>query len=123
MVRPDPRGGPWLACTDKICVSQRLTSLVFPVATHPSTPDRAQFDAWRRTLPQPLANQAHFEVAGDKLRVAIPLPASVAVSEPYLFPETDGPVDYEAKQAFSRSGDTLIAELQRKGSVQAQFSG
>ena len=32
---------------------------------------------------------AHFDVAGGKLRVAIPLPASVAVGKPYLFPITD----------------------------------
>jgi hypothetical protein len=50
----------------------------------------------------------------DKLRVAIPLPASVDVGTPYLFPITDGPVDYEGKQAFRRSGDTLVAELPRK---------
>src|SRR4029079_13272254 len=53
-------------------------------------------------------------VAGDKLRVAIPLPASVKVEKPYLFAEADGIIDYDAKQEFSRSGDVLIAELARK---------
>jgi DsbC/DsbD-like thiol-disulfide interchange protein/cytochrome c biogenesis protein CcdA len=112
----------WLACTDKICVpEQGELSLELPVGT--GTPNRAQFDAWRRALPQPLASAAHFEVAGSKLRVAIPLPASVSLGEPYLFPATDGPVDYEAKQRFSRSGDTLIAELQRKGAAPKEFAG
>src|SRR6185369_15699000 len=112
----------WLACTDKICVpEQGELSLDLPVGT--GTPQRAQFDAWRQALPQPLASAGRFAVAGDTLRVAIPLPASVDVREPYLFPITDGPVDYEARQQFRRSGDTLIAELKRKGAAPAEFAG
>jgi len=112
----------WLACTDKVCVpEQGELSLDLPVGT--GTPNRAQFDAWRQALPQPIPTQGHFEAAGNKLRVAIPLPASVKVGEAYLFPLTDGPVDYDAKQDFRRSGDLLIAELQRKADVPRQFSG
>jgi DsbC/DsbD-like thiol-disulfide interchange protein/cytochrome c biogenesis protein CcdA len=112
----------WLACTDKICVpEQGELSLDLPVGA--GTPNRARFDAWRQALPQPLANLGHFEMRGDTLRVAIPLPASVKVEEPYLFPVTDGPINYEAKQKFERSGDTLIAELQRKGDVPGEFAG
>jgi DsbC/DsbD-like thiol-disulfide interchange protein/cytochrome c biogenesis protein CcdA len=118
-IRADAR---WLACTDKICVpEQGELSLDLPAGT--GTPNRARFDGWRQALPQPLASNAHFAIAGDKLRVAIPLPASVEVGEPYLFPATDGPVDYEAEQQFSRSGDTLIAELERKGAAPKQFAG
>src|SRR4051812_15546751 len=44
----------WLACTDKVCVpEQGELSLDLPVGT--GTPNRPQFDAWRRLLPQPLA--------------------------------------------------------------------
>ena len=112
----------WLACTEKICVpEQGELSLDLPVGR--GTPNRAEFDDWRRALPQPLASVGRFEAVGKKLRVAIPLPASVKVDEPYLFPVTDGPVDYEAKQRFERSGDTLIAELQRKGDVSREFAG
>ncbi len=112
----------WLACTDKICVpEQGELALDLPVGT--GTPERAQFDAWRQALPRPLASLGHFAVAGDKLRVAVPLPADVELHEPYLFPITDGPVDYEAPQTFRRSGDTLIAELKRKGSVPKVFEG
>jgi DsbC/DsbD-like thiol-disulfide interchange protein/cytochrome c biogenesis protein CcdA len=112
----------WLACTDKICVpEQGQLSLDLPVGS--GTPNRTQFDAWRQTLPQPIPTAGTFEVAGNTLRVAIPLPASVALDKPYLFPITDGPVDYEAKQSFRRSGDLLIAELQRKGPVPSEFSG
>ena len=110
----------WLACTDKICVPGRgELSLDLPVGT--GTPNRAEFDEWRRALPQPLASLGHFETRGNRLRVAIPLPASVKVDHPYLFPAVDGPVDYDAKQDFRRSGDVLIAELQRKGPAPGVF--
>jgi DsbC/DsbD-like thiol-disulfide interchange protein/cytochrome c biogenesis protein CcdA len=112
----------WLACTDKICVpEQGELALDVPVGT--GTPQRAQFDAWRQALPQPLASTGKFAADGNTLRVAIPLPASVPVTDPYVFPLADGPVDYEAKQVFRRSGDTLIAELKRKGAAPAEFSG
>ena len=39
------------------------------------------------------------------------------------FRPIDGPVDYAAPQRFRRSGDTLIAELQRKRGEPAEFSG
>jgi DsbC/DsbD-like thiol-disulfide interchange protein/cytochrome c biogenesis protein CcdA len=112
----------WLACTDKICVPEQGTlSLDLPVGS--GTPNRAQFDEWRKALPRPLASVGRFAVAGDKLRVAIPLPASVSIGSPYVFPAIDGPVDYGAKQSFEQVGDTLIAELQRKGSAPARFTG
>jgi DsbC/DsbD-like thiol-disulfide interchange protein/cytochrome c biogenesis protein CcdA len=117
LIRADAR---WLACTDKICVpEQGELSLDLPVGT--GTPERAQFDAWRQKLPQPLASIGHFEASGNKLRVAIPLPASVKVDKPYLFPMVDGLVDYDSKQDFSRSGDFLIAELVRRGSMPRKF--
>ncbi len=112
----------WLACTDKICVpEQGEFSLNLPVGS--GTPQRAQFDEWRRMLPRPIVGAGHFAIAGGMLRVAVPLPADVAVDEPYLFPITDGPVDYAAKQRFRRSGDWLIAELQRKGPAPQELAG
>jgi thiol:disulfide interchange protein len=118
-IRADAR---WLACTDKICVpEQGQLSLDLPVGS--GTPRRAQFDEWREALPRPLAAVGHFALQSGKLRVAIPLPANVTVHEPYVFPITDNAVDYEAKQAFFRSGDTLVAELQPKGAAPRQFEG
>jgi DsbC/DsbD-like thiol-disulfide interchange protein/cytochrome c biogenesis protein CcdA len=112
----------WLACTDKICVpEQGELALDLPVAQ--GTPNRAQFDQWRRALPRPLATVAHFQAAPGALRVAIPIPESVALGQPYLFPITDGPVDYQARQTFRRAGDWLVAELQRKGPVGPRFDG
>jgi thiol:disulfide interchange protein len=112
----------WLACTDRICVpEQGELSLDLPVGS--GTPQRAQFDQWRKLLPQPLATLGHFGATGNALRVGIPLPASIAVGKPYLYPVQDGVVDYDAPQKFSRSGDTLIAELARKDGVPGQFTG
>jgi hypothetical protein len=112
----------WLACTDKICVpEQGVLSIDLPVGS--GTPRQAQFDQWRRALPRPLAAVGHFAAAGGQLRVAIPLPASVKVERPYVFPATDGVVDYDAKQEFRRVGDTLVAELVAKGATPSQFHG
>jgi DsbC/DsbD-like thiol-disulfide interchange protein/cytochrome c biogenesis protein CcdA len=113
----------WLACTDKICVpEQGELSLDLPVGTD-EPENRAQFDQWRQALPRPLATQARFEIAGDKLEVAIPLPSEVEVDKPYFFPATDGPVDYAGKQHFRRVGDQLIAELPRRSGEPKDFTG
>jgi DsbC/DsbD-like thiol-disulfide interchange protein/cytochrome c biogenesis protein CcdA len=108
----------WLACTDKVCVPESgELSLQLPVGT--GTPNRAQFDEWRRALPRPLASQAHFQILGDTIRLGIPLPRDIDVGEPYFFPLTDGAVDYAGKQRFARTDDLLIADLpQHRGEPQ-----
>ena len=112
----------WLACTDKICVPES-GGFGLDLPAGGGTPRRAQFDEWRRALPQPLLTPARFDLAGDSLRVAIPLPRDIAVGEPYVFPISDGPVDYAAPQRFRRTGDTLVAELKRRRGEPAQFAG
>jgi DsbC/DsbD-like thiol-disulfide interchange protein/cytochrome c biogenesis protein CcdA len=112
----------WLACTDKICVpEQGELSLDLPIGS--GTPNRARFDEWRRALPQPLATVGHFDTAGGKLRVAVPLPAGVAIGKPYLFAITDKAVDYEAPQEFRRTGDWVVAELKSAGPTPSEFDG
>jgi DsbC/DsbD-like thiol-disulfide interchange protein/cytochrome c biogenesis protein CcdA len=112
----------WLACTDKICVpEQGRLALDLPVGS--GVPERQRFDSWRQALPRPLVTPARFELRGTLLRVAIPLPGSVTVGEPYVFPADDGPVDYAGEQSFRRSGDTLIAELPRRRGDPARFAG
>jgi DsbC/DsbD-like thiol-disulfide interchange protein/cytochrome c biogenesis protein CcdA len=112
----------WLACTDQICVPESGDlALDLPVGS--GAPERARFDEWRRALPRPLATPARFELAGQTLRVAIPLPRDIAVGEPYVFPITDGAVDYAAPQHFRRGGDTLIAELTPHGGPPKEFAG
>ena len=112
----------WLACTDKICVPESGSfALTLPVGS--GVPERARFDEWRRALSQPLVSPARFELVGRQLRVAIPLPSDVDIGEPYVFPITDGPVDYAGEQHFRRTGDTLIAELPRRRGEPKQFAG
>jgi DsbC/DsbD-like thiol-disulfide interchange protein/cytochrome c biogenesis protein CcdA len=112
----------WLACTDKVCVpEQGDVSLSVPTGGM-AAPD-PRFNEWRRALPRPLSTPANFELSGDTLRLAIPLPASAAIGEPYFFPAEDGPVDYAAPQAFTRKGDLLIAELKRRRGAPGAVSG
>ena len=113
----------WLACTDKVCVPERGSFALNVPVSDSAALDRTRFDQWRQLLPRPLSSPAHFELRGDRLRLAIPLPASVALGEPYVFPLEDGPVDYAAPQAFRRSGDLLVAELKRKRGEPRRFAG
>ncbi|MDE2410846.1 MAG: thioredoxin family protein [Sphingomonadales bacterium] len=102
----------WLACTDKICVPE-AGELAATVAVGPPGTRDPRFDAWRSTLPAPLGSPARFALAGNTLRLAVPLPRSATLDEPHLFVSTDRTVDYAAPQAFSRRGDILIVELPR----------
>ena len=112
----------WLACTDKVCVPERGEfSLQVPVGAMAAKD--ARFDEWRRALPRPLAAPAHFKLSGDRLEIAVPLPASVEIGQPYYFPADDGPVDYAAPQTFRRKGDKLIAELKRRRGEPQTLSG
>jgi DsbC/DsbD-like thiol-disulfide interchange protein/cytochrome c biogenesis protein CcdA len=111
----------WLACTDQVCVpEQGELSLDLPVGS--GVTNRVEFDAWRQKLAQPIATIGHFAVEGDNLRVAIPIPSSVDIGEPYVFPITDNVVDYEASQSFRRSGDWVVAELAIK-KAPSRFEG
>src|SRR5688572_10076336 len=76
----------WLACTDRVCVPERGSfSLDLPVGSG-RAPERTRFDEWRRALPRPLASPAKFALNGERIDIAIPLPQSVAVGQPYFFP-------------------------------------
>ena len=113
----------WLACTDKVCVpEQGEFSLDVPVGGG-SANERARFDEWRRALPRPLAAPASFALKNDRIEIAVPLPESVTIGEPYFFPAEDGPVDYAAPQSYRRNGDLLIVELNRRRGEPASLSG
>ena len=122
-VLPIRASAQWLACTDKVCVPERGEfSLNIPVRAGGAN-ERARFDEWRRALPRPLASPAKFALKGEKVEIAVPLPASVPIGEPYFFPADDGPIDYAAPQSFRRKGDLLIAELKRRRGEPAGLSG
>jgi thiol:disulfide interchange protein len=100
----------YLACTDEICVPESAEiELDLPVAAGSGRRDPA-VDRYRQALPKALGSEGRFESRDGRLRLAIPLPASLPVSEAYFFSLTDGVLAYSAPQAVSRSGDTLIVE-------------
>lgn len=112
----------WLACTDEVCVPEQ-GSVSLSVPTSGMMMPDPRFNDWRRALPRPLTTPAKFTLTGDTLRLAIPLPASATIGQPYFFPAEDGPIDYPAPQTFSRKGDLLIAELKRRRGEPAAISG
>ncbi len=100
----------WLACTDEICVPESATlTLRLPDVAIPEM--RRRFDTYRAQLPPLLDAAGAFEVVGETLHIAIPLPASVAVREPHVFIADKDVVDYAAPQSFRRNGDRLVAEI------------
>ena len=102
----------WLACTDKICVPEAGDLALTIKVGQPGARD-ARFDGWRAALPAPLGSPAKFALAGNTVRIAVPLPATVKLDQPHLFVATDHVVDYAAPQRFSRVGDTLVVEMPR----------
>jgi DsbC/DsbD-like thiol-disulfide interchange protein/cytochrome c biogenesis protein CcdA len=111
-VRPGPSvkdfAGPlrgrveYLACTDQICVPQDA------VLTAQSGGD---FARWRTEIAPPLDARAAFAIAGKTLRVAIPFPAGMGLSDPHVFIANERLVSYAAPQTFRRVGETLVAEI------------
>lgn len=122
-VLPIHASAQWLACTDKVCVPERGEFSLNLLVGAGGANERARFDEWRRALPRPLASPAKFALKGGKIEIAVPLPESVTIGEPYFFPADDGPIDYAAPQGFRRNGDVLIAELKRRRGEPASLSG
>ena len=112
----------WLACTDEICVPERadlaLDLVVGDGVVEASR--RSRFDGWRTALPRPLGGEGQFMREGDRVRIAIPIPAAAAVGEAYFFPLTTDAIDYVAPQQLRRSGDTLFVEAKLAGNAKAQ---
>ena len=103
----------YLACTDEICVPETAdVARDLVVGSGADAAGSTALDRYRLALPRPLGSEGRFEQADGRLRLAIPLPASLAVSEAYFYPLTHGALDYSAPQLVSRSGDTLIVEAE-----------
>ena len=111
--------GEWLTCSDTLCVPQWGTLRAEVEISSPAETRDARFAAWRGAIPPLLDREAIFERRNETLRLAIPLPASMAVGEPHAFIETERLVDYAAPQTFRRKGDWLIAEIPLKGGSEA----
>ncbi len=110
----------WLACNDKICVPEK-GEVTLDLAGISGRDER--FDEWRRLMPHPIASPARFAPDDGKLRLAVPLPASVTLGEPYFFPDGESGIDLAAPQAFRRKGDLLIADLVPKDGGAARLAG
>jgi thiol:disulfide interchange protein/DsbC/DsbD-like thiol-disulfide interchange protein len=106
----------FLACTDRICVPQSAT-----VSTDAAK--GGSLAAWKQALPRPLGSEARFEAVNGILRLAVPMPASVKLDDPYFFPLTEGAADYAAPQRVSRSGDWLVVETKAGEERPALLSG
>jgi DsbC/DsbD-like thiol-disulfide interchange protein/cytochrome c biogenesis protein CcdA len=116
----------WLACTDTICVPERgAFSAPLTIAAgqenavaagRAANPDPGP---WLARLPAPLDAQARYEVDGDTIRIGVPLPADLALSQPHLFLEQDKLTDYAAPQRYARVGDMLVITIARAGSPRA----
>ncbi len=115
----------YLVCNPSICVPESATvSATLSVGDGAADPAAAaRFAAWRKALPRPLGSPVAFEAKGGKFRLAVPLPASVALHDPHLFAVTDGAVNYAAPQGFSRDGDTLLIETAAGPSAPRSFDG
>jgi thiol:disulfide interchange protein len=111
----------WLACTREICVPESAELAIDLVVGHGGADGqrRADFDRWRAALPKPLGSEARFAIEGGRFRLAVPMPAAMAVAEAYFFPLTDGVIDYAAPQAASRDGDMLVIETAAKQDAKA----
>jgi DsbC/DsbD-like thiol-disulfide interchange protein/cytochrome c biogenesis protein CcdA len=107
----------WLACTDTICVPESAIIAVKLTAGTAMSRADPRFDAWRAALPPLLDRAGRWERGGERLRIALPVPAAMAVPDPHLFVATRGLIDYGAPQTFSRNGDWLIIETRAKGNV------
>ncbi len=107
----------YLVCNPSLCVPESATvSTTLTVGDGAPDPAvTAQFEAWRKALPRPLGSPATFEAKGGQFRLAVPLPASVALHDPHLFAVTDGALNYAAPQRFSRDGDRLVIETTAAG--------
>jgi len=101
----------WLACTNEVCVPERGEFALDLKVGDGAITDGARFDAWRSALPTPLGSVVRFARVGDRLRFAIPYPASADVGDPHFFPAEAGLIVDAAPQMFSRSGDMLIVSL------------
>lgn len=115
----------WLACTDEICVPEQdeLSINLEVVSPDAAVSLNNAFNAYREALPRQLGSQATFGVENDIFRLSVPLPADVAVSNPYFFIKEDGVVDYGAPQKVNRDGDRLIIETGARGDALDTISG
>jgi DsbC/DsbD-like thiol-disulfide interchange protein/cytochrome c biogenesis protein CcdA len=92
----------YLACTDQICVPQDAALAAQPAG---------DFARWRADVAPLLDAKATFAIKGKTLRIAIPFPDGMALSQPHVFVANERLVAHAAPQTFRRVGDRLVAEI------------
>lgn len=92
----------YLACTDQICVPQDAVLRAV---------GGGDFARWRAEVAPLLDARASFAIRGRTIRIGIPLPEGVALSDPHVFIANERLVAYAAPQTFRRAGDVLVAEI------------
>ena len=102
----------WLTCSATLCVPQQAT-LSSIVTVGEGAEVNPRFTEWRAAIPPLLDSEGTFELTGDTLRLAIPIPAAMAIPDPHVFIAEERLVDYAAVQTFYRDGDMLVAEIPR----------
>ena len=115
----------WLACTDKICVPEQGELSLDLAGRQPARRSRAQFDEWRQALAAAARDaSAISRSAGDKLRVAIPLPAERRGRQALLCSRSPtGRSIMRRSRTSAAPATTLIAELERKARRPRTFAG
>jgi thiol:disulfide interchange protein/DsbC/DsbD-like thiol-disulfide interchange protein len=113
----------YLVCSASLCVPESATiSTALTVGDGASdTMTEPRFDGWRKALPRPLGSAVSFETKNGMLRLAVPLPATVPLSDPHLFVATAGAARLASPQVFSRDGDTLVIETRVGANVPAKL--
>jgi thiol:disulfide interchange protein len=113
--------GEWLACTDEICVPEggdlAIDLTVGDGAVKPET--QQAFNGWWAKMPRPLGSEAVFQRDGDRVRIAIPIPAQARVESPWFYASTENAIAYAAPQRVTRDGDRLVIETRAAGKVGA----
>ena len=102
----------YLACTDEICVpeSAEVSADLVAGPAGAAIKKDARFDLFEAAMPKPIGVDGRFVVQGDRVRIGIPLPASMNITDPYFFPLEYGRLDHGAAQVVGRKGDLLIVE-------------
>ena len=113
----------YLVCTDRICVPESAEVAAELEIGDGRSGVAPGFNRYRQALPRPLPEAGRFERLGGRLRIAVPLPASVAVDNPYFYPITDQALVYSAPQSVSRRGDRLIVETEAGQGAPASIEG
>ena len=107
----------WLACTDKICVPEQGECRSTVPTSGTATPD-ARFNDWRRALPRPLGEPAHFALKGENAPPRHPAPCQRRRSaSPISSPPKTARSTMPRRRFIRRNGDLLIAELKRRAAI------